>query len=215
MFRLTAACSILLLASAAPPAPVETFTGKAVGISDGDTLTVLVDRMQVKIPLEGIDAPEKSQAFGSKAKQALTDLVAGKSVEVHKTGEDRYGRTLARVIVDGQDVSESMIAQGFAWHYKKYSKDETLANLEDTARNAKRGLWADANPLPPWEFRTRKSAETSDDATAAAKSDSELSHWLNTSSNTRHNASCEYFKNTKRGRMCGANEGKACGQCGG
>lgn len=138
-----------------PPKTVVTFEGKVVSIADGDTITILVDRKQVKVRLEGIDAPEKSQAFGAKAKDALTEIVAGKVVTIHKTGEDRYQRTLARVYVGSDEVNSLMVAKGFAWHYKQYSKDETLAELEERARGEKVGLWQDPSPVPPWEFRRK------------------------------------------------------------
>ncbi len=145
--------SILTLTFPEPPETIATLSGKVVSVADGDTLTVLVDRKQVKVRLEGIDAPERSQAFGAKSKDALTELVAGKVVTVHKTGEDRYGRTLARVHLDSEEINSLMVARGFAWHYKQYSKDKTLAELEDKARSERVGLWADARPVPPWEFR--------------------------------------------------------------
>lgn len=99
-----------------------------------------------------------------------------------------------------------MIEDGWAWHYKKYNDEARLAKLELSARKAKRGLWADANPLAPWDFRARKKRPNNTPATM---------FWLNTSSKVRHNQNCEYFKNTKRGRICGPNDGKACGRCGG
>jgi micrococcal nuclease len=214
---------LFLIGSApAPPKVTAEFDAKVVGISDGDTLTVLKNREQIKIRLEGIDTPEKAQAFGSKAKSALADLVASKTISVHQTGTDKYGRTLARVIVDGDDVSESLVTQGMAWHYKEYSTDETLASLEDKARAEKIGLWSESNALPPWEFRKRQRGNNrptvGSDVPAVAEpgpSTSDSLNWLNTSSNVRHNASCQYFKNTKKGRLCGPNEGKACGACGG
>lgn len=88
----------------------------------------------MKVRLEGIDAPEKSQAFGAKAKDALTEIVAGKVVTVHKTGADRYERTLARVYVGSDEVNSLMVAMGFAGHYKQYSQDETLAELDERAK---------------------------------------------------------------------------------
>ena len=222
------ALSLLLIAfSPAPPPTVEEFTGKVVSLADGDTVTVLVDKTQVKVRLEGIDAPEKSQAFGAKAKTALSDLIGRKDVTVHATGTDRYGRTLGRIIIDGQDVSAVMVSKGFAWHYKEYSDDEDLAKLEEQAREQKIGIWSEANALPPWEFRKRrKTADKPPEAFVApgepAKSTrvsespvETATHWLNTSSDVRHNAGCQYFKNTKKGRACTANEGKACGTCGG
>ena len=214
--------------AAAPPATIEEFSGKVVALSDGDTITVLKDRKQIKVRLEGIDAPEKSQAFGNKSKDALADLIGRKEVGIHATGTDKYGRTLARVSIEGQDVSEWMVAHGMAWHYKEYSDDETLAELEDKARASKLGLWAEPNTLPPWEFRKRRKLDDGPPQPATSTTETPLprqaissplpqvgTHWLNTSSNTRHNASCQYFKNTKRGRECGPNEGKACGTCGG
>ena len=108
--------------------------------------------------LESIDSPEPEQAFGAKAKQAMSDLVFGKVVTILKTGEDDFGRTLAFVVVDGVNTSEAMIRDGYAWHYEQYSDDETLAAIETEARDAKRGLWAEAEPEPPWDFR--KKSET-------------------------------------------------------
>jgi len=222
------ALSLLLIGfSPAPPPTVEEFTGKVVSLADGDTVTVLVDKTQVKVRLEGIDAPEKSQAFGAKAKTALSDLIGRKDVTVHATGTDRYGRTLGRIIIDGEDVSASMVSKGFAWHYKEYSDDEDLAKLEETARERKIGIWSEANALPPWEFRKRrKIADAPPEAFISPVESTKPSrvtdspvqtatYWLNTSSNVRHNAGCQYFKNTKKGRACGPDDGKACGTCGG
>lgn len=155
--RLATMAAVLLGIAAAPPATIEEFSGKVVSLSDGDTLTVLKDRKQIKVRVEGIDAPEKSQAFGNKSKNALADLIGRKEVAIHATGTDKYGRTLARVIFDGRDISELMVARGMAWHYKEYSDDETLAELEDKARASKLGLWAEPDALPPWEFRKNRS----------------------------------------------------------
>jgi micrococcal nuclease len=133
------------------------FTGKVVGITDGDTIVVLVDdTVKIKIRLVGIDCPEKTQDFGTKAKQATSDLCFGKNVRVVKTGEDRYGRTLAMVYVGNVCVNKELLRFGMAWHYKKYDQDPELAKLEDVAREKKVGLWVMANPVPPWEFRKVK-----------------------------------------------------------
>jgi len=191
-----------------PPSDLATdLVGKVVGVSDGDTITVLVDKKPIKIRLEGIDAPEAKQSFGNRSKQALSDLVFGKEVRVKKTGEDRYGRSLGLVSTDGIDINAKMIQDGWAWHYKKYNRDSKLADLEMQARAAKRGLWTESNPLAPWDFRDRQKPKQ------AASTGGE--HWLNTSSNVRHNQSCEHFKQTKKGRLCRPDEGKACGICGG
>ena len=139
--------------------PVETaqratLTGKVVSVHDGDTLRVLdAAGTQHKVRLQGIDAPETKQAFGTKARNRLADLTLGKAVTVRVHGRDRYGRTLGTVEAAGQDVNRQMVADGFAWHYVEYSKDAGLARAESDARAAGRGLWADCEPMPPWEWR--------------------------------------------------------------
>lgn len=133
--------------------------GKVVAITDGDTLTVLVDKDQVKVRLDGIDAPERRQAFGTQAREKLAELTFGKSVTVEGNKKDRYGRTIGRVLVGGQDASLAMLEAGLAWHYKAYSKDATLSRAEADARNALKGLWADPEPIAPWEFRKRPAAK--------------------------------------------------------
>jgi micrococcal nuclease len=130
------------------------FTGKVIGITDGDTIIVLTkDNKQVKIRLEGIDCPESKQEFGQKAKQATSDLCFGKVVTIKKSGEDRYGRTLAFVYVGGVCVNKALLEKGMAWHYKKYNQDPELAKLEVVAREKRIGLWSMPNPVPPWERR--------------------------------------------------------------
>ena len=194
----------------------ESFSGKVVSVADGDTITVL--RVQgdtktpVKIRLAGIDTPEKSQDYGNKAKQALSSKVYGKTVTVTFETKDRYGRTIGDIHLNGVWINLQMVSEGWAWHYKQYSKDKQLAAAEIASRNTRKGLWADQNkPVPPWEYRRgqRSSQSTRKPAEANAK------YWLNTSSGARHNRSCKYFNNTKRGRIAGPNEGKACGGCGG
>ena len=130
-------------------------SGRVVSITDGDTLVVLVDENQVKIRLEGIDAPESRQAFGTQARAALGDYVFGKSVKVVTYGKDRYGRTLGVIFHDGENINARLVANGFAWHYKQYSSDPELDRLEREARAAKRGLWRDPNPVEPWNYRKR------------------------------------------------------------
>lgn len=130
------------------------FSGRVVGVHDGDTITVLRDDHAEKIRLAEIDCPELRQAFGTRAKQFTSGLVFGKTVTVHARERDRYGRTVGEVILpDGRSLNRELVAAGFAWQYTKYSKDKELARIETEARQAKRGLWADARPVPPWEFR--------------------------------------------------------------
>lgn len=130
-----------------------TVEGKVVSVTDGDTIKVLVGRSQLRIRLNGIDAPEYRQAYGRKSKDYLASLVAGKRAEVIVRDTDRYGRWVGDVLVDGKSANAQMVAAGMAWFYAAYSKDENLAELEREARAEGRGLWADPGPTPPWEFR--------------------------------------------------------------
>jgi micrococcal nuclease len=139
-------------------------TGKIVGVSDGDTVTLLsVDKRQIKIRLQGVDCPEKAQAFGQKAKQFTSAMVFGKQVRVVSFGSDRYGRTIGEVLlVGGSSLNKELVRNGFAWWYRQYApKDTELQKLEAVARAAKLGLWADPNPVPPWDFRRNKMASGS------------------------------------------------------
>ncbi len=155
---MTAFALICLLAGPMPQtSTTETLAGKCVAIADGDTLTLLTaDKRQVKVRLEGIDAPEKKQPFGNEARQALAELTFGKKISVRISGTDRYGRTLGIVTADRADVNAEMVRRGLAWHYKQFSKDPTLARLETEAREKKIGLWSRSDPVPPWEFRKKK-----------------------------------------------------------
>lgn len=127
---------------------------KVIGVTDGDTLIVLcADNEQVKVRLAEIDAPEKKQPFGARSKQALSDLCFGRQAEVIPQTTDRYGRTIARVRCDGRDASESQVRRGMAWVYDRYVIDRSFYALQDEARTAGLGLWADKNPTRPWEWR--------------------------------------------------------------
>jgi endonuclease YncB( thermonuclease family) len=135
-------------------------TGRVVAISDGDTLTVLTpDKKQVRVRLHGIDTPESKQAFGTRARQELSSLVFGKDVRVEVRDTDRYGRTVGRVFAGSIEVNLEMVRRGFAWWYRDFAKgDKGLQQAERQARDAGVGLWADKQPIPPWEFR-RQEAE--------------------------------------------------------
>jgi len=127
---------------------------KVVSVHDGDTLTVLdAASVQHKVRLQGIDAPERGQPFGTVARERLAALTMGQTVTVETFGRDRYGRTLGRIVIEGQDVNRQMVLDGLAWHYLRYSKAEALTAAEREARAAGRGLWADREPVPPWEWR--------------------------------------------------------------
>ena len=130
---------------------------RVVGIHDGDSITVLsVEKKQIKIRLEGIDAPELKQAFGSRAREHLSSLIMGKDVTLIVKGEDLYKRTLSKILLGAQDVNLSMVRDGFAWHYSKYSKDKKFAEAEAEARIKKKGLWMDQNPVAPWDYRSNE-----------------------------------------------------------
>jgi len=138
-------------------------TGYVVGVADGDTITVLdADKVQHKIRLIGIDAPEKKQPFGNRSKQNLSDMVFNKTVTVETDKRDRYGRELGKVLAGSKDVNLEQVRAGMAWHYKAYERTQTAtdrqdyAGAENAAKAAKRGLWVDADPTPPWEWRHRK-----------------------------------------------------------
>jgi endonuclease YncB( thermonuclease family) len=127
---------------------------KVVSISDGDTFTALDSQnRQIKVRLHGIDAPEKAQPFGSVARKALGDLIEGKVVEVQQVDKDRYGRVVANVHVGGTYVNREQVAKGLAWRYVQYDKKGESTQVEQAAKTARKGLWADANPVPPWEWR--------------------------------------------------------------
>ena len=141
----------------------DTLTGRVVRVTDGDTVVVLdAANAQHKIRLTGIDAPERGQAFGTKSKEHLSDSVAGKFVVVEYEKRDRYKRILGKVLLNDKDMNLEQVRAGLAWHYKKYQKEQTPEDLElyseaeIEAREARRGLWHDPEPVPPWEYRKLK-----------------------------------------------------------
>jgi endonuclease YncB( thermonuclease family) len=135
-------------------APAENLGALVVGVTDGDTIKVLRNGRHEALRLHGIDAPEKGQAFGQRAKQFTSGLAFGKTVAVRVRGLDRYGRTIGDVVLpDGRNLNQEVVRAGYAWWYRRYSADQRLAALEAEARAARRGLWADPNPQPPWEWR--------------------------------------------------------------
>jgi endonuclease YncB( thermonuclease family) len=144
----------LCLISACAAIAAEPITGKVVSVHDGDTVRVLdAANVQHKVRLQGIDAPERGQPFGTVSRDRLAAMVMGKPVTVHDEGRDKYGRTLGRIEIEGRDVNRTLVAEGLAWHYVKFSKDAGLAAAEREARAAGRGLWGDKAPVPPWEWR--------------------------------------------------------------
>lgn len=216
-----------------------TTTAKVIGVTDGDTLTVLVDKEQVKIRLHGIDAPESGQPYGAQAKRELSKLCFGQIVQVRKVDVDRYGRTVAVIEANDRNMNESLLRRGAAWHYTEYDQSPEFAAAEREAKNAGAGLWADVRAVPPWEWRgltpagrtavlTNREAprdvsslvvspvpEPTKGNTFSDPPAHAMTHWLNTKTGVRHRSSCRWYGQTKNGRPCTADEGEACKVCGG
>lgn len=139
----------------------EILQGKVIRVLDGDTIEVktlpakiVVYEVPIRVRLINIDAPEKKQPFGRWSANQLKALLAGQSVTVSYTQTDRYGRIIGRVFTtNGTDASRFMVQSGAAWVYERYNADESLPALQREAQEQKRGLWADTNPVPPWEWR--------------------------------------------------------------
>jgi micrococcal nuclease len=136
----------------------QVFIGKVIAIKDGDTVVVIdASNNKTTLRLAEVDCPEKAQAFGTKAKQFTSDAVYLKEIKYIITDTDRYGRSIAKIYYgDNKYLSAEIIKNGFGWQYKQYSTSKLLATLEQEARNNKRGLWVDANPVYPSEFRRNK-----------------------------------------------------------
>lgn len=202
--------TLLYLSAVAQP---QTITGKVVGVSDGDTITVLDEqKRQHKIRLDGIDAPESSQDFGSRSKQSLSDLVFSQVVTVTSSKKDRYDRTVGKVTLEGRDINLEQLNCGLAWFYRAYarelSRDDAVAyeRAENDAKAGKRGLWADPSPTPPWEFR-RGGRTAKAPATAAATSGSIIG---NRNSKIYHLPNCpNYTSVSERNRVSFATEAEA------
>jgi len=138
-------------------------TGRIVGVIDGDTVDLLTQtEVLIRVRLSGIDAPEKKQPFGNAAKQALSSLAFNKTVLITGEKRDRYGRLIGKIVVAGTDVNLRMVQLGYAWHFKKYEREQPLtdrglyAQAELAARVQRAGLWLDKDAVAPWEFRSAR-----------------------------------------------------------
>ena len=130
------------------------FGGRVVGVGDGDTLTVRTDDgRRVRVRLAGIDAPEHDQPYGAAATRSLTALALNRTVRVRRVAEDDYGRVVGAVFAGGRDLDAEQVRRGMAWVYRRYARSRRLYALEAEAKQARRGLWADPNPIPPWDWR--------------------------------------------------------------
>lgn len=154
--RYALALAVLWFLAAGSPAMAREIFGRVVGITDGDTLTLLTDqRQQVSIRLAEIDAPERRQPFGDRTQQMLADLAFERRARIVVTSTDRNGRLVGTVFVGSRNINAEMVRRGGAWVFRRYSVDPALLALEAEAREARRGLWALPEPqrVPPWEWR--------------------------------------------------------------
>jgi len=149
--RTTTLLLALLLSASSAYADIR---GRVVSVHDGDTLTVVIDRRQVRVRLTDIDAPELGQPFGTRSRQSLSELCFGKQAALDVRGQDRYKRTLAQVTCEGTNANSEQVRRGYAWTFTRYaSKDSPLHSLQNEARAAHRGLWSDPAPVAPWDWR--------------------------------------------------------------
>lgn len=147
-----AACCLASIASGA-----EDLRGKVIGISDGDTLTVLIERKPVKVRLSEIDAPERKQPFGTRSRQSLATICNQKFAVITWKAHDRYGRVIGHVQCEGIDANASQVRSGMAWVYDRYASSGTpLYALQEEAKLERRGLWGHPDAIPPWEWRRKK-----------------------------------------------------------
>ena len=161
----------LALLCAFPVFAAESIEGKVVSVADGDTITVLKDKEQIKVRLHGVDAPEKAQDFGTASRNFTSDLCFGKEVTVEVKDTDRYGRKVGIVTVpDGRVLNHELVKAGLAHWYEAYARNDTqLEALQEEARSAKRGVWSRPDTVAPWDFRKEKrttSEEASPNSTA-------------------------------------------------
>ena len=162
--------ALVLLFLAGLPAGVsaETFMAQVIAVLDGDTVMVMHARKKTTIRLAGIDAPEKLQPFGPASRDALAALVLHKDVRVTTKAVDDYGRLVAILETGRVNVNEAQLRRGMAWEYSQYHSDKALIALQAGAQRARRGLWAQPNPVPPWEFRKAHAPAREPDATHSA-----------------------------------------------
>lgn len=145
---------LLLAVFLASPAHATELVGRVVAVADGDTLTLLVERTQVRVRLAEIDAPERKQSFGTRSRQSLHAMCHGKDAKVQDEGKDRYGRVIGRVTCNGTDANAEQVLRGMAWVYDRYAqRNSPLYALQNNARIMGHGLWVDGNAIAPWEWR--------------------------------------------------------------
>lgn len=160
MRRLTALLALFLLCCGA--ARAEQFAGRVIVVIDGDTVLLLRHGHPLKVRLAGIDAPEKSQDYGMASRDALAQMVLHRQTEVETRAIDKYGRTVALLKIGKLNVNQEMVRRGMAWDYAYFNHDRAYVALQNEARQAKRGLWQQADPVPPWQWRRQQHAAEPD-----------------------------------------------------
>lgn len=147
----------------------QTQTYKVIGVKDGDTVELLMNGKPQVVRLSNIDCPEKKQPFGNNAKTFVSDLCFGKMVKISTDGKkDRNKRLIAEIILqNGKNINKELVNKGLAWHFKKYSKDNSYDILEKQARKLKIGLWKDKNPIAPWDWRKSRKSSSSRSSSSA------------------------------------------------
>lgn len=146
---------LILLVVPASAEAQSLFRAKVMAVHDGDTYRVLREEGRLTdVRLWGADAPEAGQPYGETVQQTVRRLIGGKTIRVSVEDHDRYGRPVVRIEVEGEDLSTLLVRRGLAWHDAEGAPGANrLVRLEQRARRAGRGLWAQENPLPPWEWR--------------------------------------------------------------
>jgi len=192
---------IVFLATVVSAEAASTISGKVVSVADGDTITILSsNNRQTKIRLYGIDTPEKAQAYGKQAKKFTASLTAGKRATTTVYDTDRYGRSVGVVFVNGTNVNEELITNGFAWQYRKYCKASFCKDWlkkEEYARSFAFGLWAESNPQPPWDWRKSKRGQSTKRSYASSitsqSNSGSSSYHGNKRSHVFHGQSCQHY----------------------
>ena len=144
---------VALLCSIALSVQAETFNAKVIMVMDGDTVMVLRGGQKIKVRMANIDAPEKDQTFGKQARDSLQELVGRKQVQIDSQAVDQYGRIVGQISVDGRNVNQEQVKRGMAWEYSHYHSDKTYIGLQSDAQQSRRGLWSQASPQAPWQWR--------------------------------------------------------------
>lgn len=197
----TPAICLLLLLSFVLTARADTIPVNVVQVKDGDSIVVVAQGRETEVRLYGIDAPEWRQAYSRMATEALREMLTGRAVRIEPMDTDRYGRTVAVVYADGDNVDEAMIRNGLAWVYTKYCLAPFCADwkrYEEQARQSKLGLWRGPAPMPPWTFRSDQRRQTQQ--LAEMPTDAAGRYTGNVKSKRFHRAGCKdfYCKNCTR-----------------